>query len=606
MPIKSLDLSNNQLTKLTNQLELLVNVTELNLSHNQLTQVHKLNFDNLEKLDLSHNRITSAKLKKLPKNVIHLNLAHNEITYLPVDFMKLKKLRSLELAGNPLNCSCNTLHVRNWITYHHVWSDNHIVCSSPSAVKGQPWLQARQNDICIEPSSTTTQRSKYNWDNYEDDNEIMMGDQPQEDGDVEYDEDEPEEDSVVEDEAPVDEEPKEDSPVDDETPEEEEDEKSVDKDTLAGEDDSETENKNIWDSTGKPEEDEEKLEVEEDDDDKKDDEDLIPVSQENGDHDHDGSTIEPESVSKHFTDLTDGSGDEGSGGSAILAASEAPEDASGDGSGEETTVLLGIFDDSATESTEGIVVQKGSLTDANAPADLTPTNVEKASQENNRGTYILLGILALCLLSLMAFVAMKNRKEKNRNRRYDVEKNGATELQDMDKSLLGKPLDKNGNGNGKAPEQTPLINDFPVNKENRPLAYTSFQPPAITVDEPKAAPRENEKSQQSLYENIPNGNGRVEPVHQSPTKSPDSDEEVFHPANGSPEGPRSLNVSPETPKRYSPIYTSQSPRSDRYSPVYSPETGRVKIKLTETPKPKTPLVVTRSRSRAGDYVNTPN
>jgi Leucine-rich repeat (LRR) protein len=131
MPIKSLDLSNNQLTKLTNQLELLVNLTELNLSHNQLTQVHKLNFDKLEKLDLSHNRITSAKLKKLPKNVIHLNLAHNEITYLPVDFMKLKKLRSLELVGNPLNCTCNTLHVRNWITLQHVWSDNHILCASP-------------------------------------------------------------------------------------------------------------------------------------------------------------------------------------------------------------------------------------------------------------------------------------------------------------------------------------------------------------------------------------------------------------------------------------------------------------------------------------------
>jgi Leucine-rich repeat (LRR) protein len=131
MPIKSLDLSNNQFTKLTNQLELLVNLTELNLSHNQLTQVHKLNFDRLEKLDLSHNRITSAKLKKLPKNVIHLNLAYNEITYLPVDFMKLKKLRSLELVGNPLNCTCNTLHVRNWITLQHVWSDHHILCASP-------------------------------------------------------------------------------------------------------------------------------------------------------------------------------------------------------------------------------------------------------------------------------------------------------------------------------------------------------------------------------------------------------------------------------------------------------------------------------------------
>lgn len=177
MPIKSLDLSNNQLTKISHQLELLTNLTELNLSHNQLTQVHKLNFDHLEILDLSFNRITSAKLSKLPKNVVHLNLSHNEITYLPSDFMKLKKLRSLELTENPLNCSCETLMIRNWITYRHVWSDNIIKCASPQLYKGQPWLQARQNEICIEALSTTTQQSKYNWDELED-NDIMMGDDP--------------------------------------------------------------------------------------------------------------------------------------------------------------------------------------------------------------------------------------------------------------------------------------------------------------------------------------------------------------------------------------------------------------------------------------------
>jgi Leucine rich repeat len=594
MPIKSLDLSNNQLTKLTNQLELLVNVTELNLSHNQLTQVHKLNFANLEKLDLSHNRITSAKLKKLPKNVIHLNLANNEITYMPVDFMKLKKLRSLELAGNPLNCTCNTLHVRNWITYHHVWSDKTILCASPMTVKGQPWLQARQNDICIEPSSTTTQRSKYNWDNYEDDNEIMMADQPQDDTDktetdVEYDEDEPEEET-----------PEDDKPVEDETPADED--TPTNDDEKPTEDDSDKDNKDIWKNDEKPEDNEEKPEADDNDDDKK-DEQLIPVSQE-PEPDHDGSSVEPETVSHQATDEGSADGEEGSGGVAIHSVSEEPEEGEESGSG---IPSLGIFDDRA-EPTVGTVVQKDSLTDVNAPENLTPADVEKASQENITGTYILLGILALCLVSLMAFVAMKNRKEKNRNRRYDVEKNGATELQDMDKSLLGKPLDKNGNGNGKAPEQSPLINEYPIHKEDRPT-YASFQPPEITVDGPKAAPRD--RSQQNLNENIPNGNGHVEPVHQSPIngsvpRSPDSDDEIFHPANGSPDMPASLNVSPEPAKRYSPIYTSQSPRSDRYSPVYSPETGRVKIKLTETPKPKTPLVVTRSRSRAGDYVNTPN
>lgn len=560
MPIKSLDLSNNKLTKLTNQLELLVNLTELNLSHNQLTQVHKLNFEQLDKLDLSHNQITSAKLKKLPKNVAHLNLAHNEITYLPVDFMKLKKLRSLELTGNPLNCTCNTLHVRNWLTFNHVWSDKIILCSSPAIVKGQPWLQARQNDICMMPS-TTTQRSAYNWDNY-DDNEIMMGDQPAAD-DVNYDDEEEEQ--------------------------QEEQEETDSTDVFADEDKTEKPDEK------QPEEEEDKAE-----DNEAIDDDLMPVSQ------------EPEVTSKAPTIVVDKSEenyDEGSGDDAPPVSPQTVDDGDESGSGgiippgdfesstdepveRETVASLGIFEDN-TEVPIGVQsVINDATVDAGSQGE-QKGDLKTASTEDNTGTYVLLGILGLCLISLMLFVAMKNRKEKNRNRRYDVEKNGATELQDMDKRLLGKPIDRNGNGNGKA-EQAPLMNG-----DDKPTAFTSFHPtPAISIDEPKAAPRENNKSQQSLYDNptLTNGNGHVEPVH---GKSPDSDDEIFHPAE-------SLNVAQEVPKRYSPIYTPASPRSERYSPVYSPETGRVKIKLTETPKPKTPVVVTRSRSRAGDYVNTPN
>jgi len=599
MPIKSLDLSNNHLTKLTNQLELLTNLTELNLSHNQLTQVHKLNFDHLEKLDLSFNRITSAKLKKLPKNVVHLNLTNNEITYLPLGFMKLKALRNLELAGNPLNCTCDTLLVRNWMSYQHVMTEKPIICTSPLIVKGQPWLQARSQDICFEPSTTTTQRSKYNWDNYEDENENMLGDQPQPDDDpddVEYEEEEEEEQNDAKDE-----------------------EKQETKDVFADED----EKPETVDDEPEPEE----KEKEKPDDDL--DEEFIAVTPEPGSND--GSTAEPETVSKDATELEDE--DEGSGGEIVASVSETPEDdtdESGSGipifipsgvhkddiesstySQPDTIPTLGIFEDN-TEAPIGAqndVLKNPEVESTHTDNESSPVqsgDLKTASSgDDNTGTYVLLGILALCLISLMIFVAMKNRQEKNRNRRYDIEKNGATELQDMDKRLLGKPLDRNGNdnGNGRA-EQAPLINDYPVHKDERPTALTSFQPPEITVEKPTATPREKEKSQQSLYENLPNGNGHVEPING--TRSPDSDEEVFHPASETPADPESLNVSPDAPKRYSPIYTPASPRSERYSPVYSPETGRVKIKLTETPKPKTPVVVTRSRSRAGDYINTPN
>lgn len=310
---------------------------------------------------------------------------------------------------------------------------------------------------------------------------------------------------------------------------------------------------------------------------------------------------------------SEGSGEETSSPKSI----EIQTEGSGDDDGSGDSVLpeystLGIFKDVTSTTTEEPLLsgmQKGVLGKDPSVSGTDPndSDINKAKVEDNTGTYILLFIIGALLVSLIIFVAMKNRQEKrNTRRRYDVEKNAATELQEMDKRLLGKPIEKNGNGKH---EHSPLINE---NNHHHPKdqGFIPYTAPAIKVDEPiqEVPQKEKEKSQQSLYENgMPNGNGNVfepiEPVHNtngSVPKSPDSDEEVFHPANDS------LDAPAETPKRYSPMYTPISPRSARYSPVYSPETGRVKIKLTETPKPKTPVVVTRSRSRAGDYVNTPN
>lgn len=314
----------------------------------------------------------------------------------------------------------------------------------------------------------------------------------------------------------------------------------------------------------------------------------------------------------------DDSTDEGSGESTIPTEIKVEEEdeSSGEGSGiipiifESST--LGIFkDESSSEVPLVLGPQRSKVEDVETPAGVvdpqTSGDLKKAQVEDNTSTYILLAVIGILLVSLIVFVAMKNRQEKRNNRRgYDVEKegrNGGTELQDMDKRLLGKPIEKNGNGKH---ENSPLIN----NHEPREGGFKPYQPPAITVDEPiqDLPQKDKEKSQQSLI--IPNGNGSafepIEPVHTTNgtvPKSPDSDEEVFHPATDDPEA---IKVSPVAPKRYTPIYTPVSPKSSRYSPVYSPDTGRVKIKLTETPKPKTPMVVTRSRSRAGDYVNTPN
>lgn len=325
------------------------------------------------------------------------------------------------------------------------------------------------------------------------------------------------------------------------------------------------------------------------------------------------SSPEPEPLIEHHSHEPEEENDEGSGESSPQPiVIEEDEESSGEGSGiipiNVDASTLGIYEEVSEEPLAPGVQKSG--VDKNPEDVETPGVVENqkgdlktAQVEDNKGTYILLAVIGLLLASLIAFVAYKNKQEKRtQKRRYDVEKemsgrNGGTELQDMDKRLLGKPLEKNGNGKH---ENSPLING---EKEG---AFTPYKPPAITVDEPIQELPRKEKSQPTLHEN---NFEPIEPIHATNgaiPRSPDSDEEVFHPAIDTLNGPESLDVSPEQPKRYSPIYSPASPRSARYSPVYSPETGRVKIKLTETPKPKTPVVVNRSRSRAGDYVNTPN
>lgn len=649
MPIKSLDLSNNELTKISNQLEVLVNLTELNLSHNKLTQVHKLNFQHLEKLDLSHNHITSGKLSKLPKNIVELNISYNDITYLPVDFMKLKKLRTLDLHENPLNCTCETLHVRNWMSYQNVWSSKVIKCTSPQIVKGQPWLQARQSEICFEATSTQRSNIHDKWDDY-DGNDIMMGDQPQDENvDVEYDDgnDDDKKDEIISENE------------DDNGRDIFDEEKDIQKDEPTGDDvndydelDKEfikLDHHHHDSTTAKPEESvdqyPEAQAVKEEEQNEEGSGEPAPIiqvtNQEEEDDDGSGSgggilIVLPDSQSSSSesksSESTTKEPEAETDYDDPAPATEKPEEKEEDADeativpvlspGRNPNLSLGIFEDFTDPPTVIIGKQKDKLREPETETVKTDTeqgglseNIKTATAEDNTGTYVLLAIIGILLVSLIIFVAMKNRKEKREAcRNYDVEKNGATELQDMDKRLLGKPLEKNGNG--KHTENSPLINDHHDGKDDHPHDLTSFKAPEITVDEPvqELPHKEKDKSQQSLYD-MPNGNGAIhepiEPVHSSPNngalpKSPDSDDEVFHPASDAPIDPQSLSVSPEPPKRYSPVYTPVSPRSERYSPVYSPETGRVKIKLTETPKPKTPVVVTRSRSRAGDYINTPS
>lgn len=619
LPIKRLVLSGLELSKIPAQLENIRNITELDLSNNHLSEVNHLG-KRIRKLDLSQNRITSGKLAKIPPFVESLNLTHNDITYLPLHLMKLKKLRYIELANNPINCTCETLHIRNWLTTRHVWSDQHIKCSAPQEFKGRPWLQVKQADVCQAAGGRT---GGYNWDDYEDENDLMLGDQPDLDNG-----DEEDEDDFKKEYFPVGEKVKaNDSP-------------------LAIQNDEEVDN-GSGDGSLPDIGEEEKAEARR----------VVDVSAVEGSGE-DGNETEPlERVAliQNVVEL-DEEEEEGSGSGfvppiglpngSVEVTTDGPEEES-----EEKPILspeLGIFGKGIepettlapeTESTEADVprVVKVELTEGSTSGTESTEEGQKIvdptrADTDSQGTYILLAILGIILISLIILVMCK-RKPDSRNRRGKTDLESARELQDMNKGLVGKPAEKNGHS---PPERVPLMNDrdkTDFNKvfNDKPNNYAPTKPERTSLEKPsldsfKPIPTDRNKSKESLYENMPqnnnnntvplqNGNGAVRNgnpvgVHQPNQNVPSQDDEVFLPSNGNPnrlqaEPPTNTVESPKA-KRYSPIYVPTSPKSDRYSPVYSPETGRVKIKLTETPKPKTPILVTRSRSRAGEYITTPD
>ncbi|XP_050074016.1 protein windpipe [Anopheles maculipalpis] len=637
-PIVRLDLSGLELTKVPGVLENVRNITELDLSRNRLAEVNHLG-KRIRKLDLSHNRITSAKLARIPPFVESLNLTYNDLTYLPVHLMKLKRLRSIELANNPINCTCETLHVRNWLTSRHVWSDEHVKCMAPAEFKGQPWLQVRQLDVC-NPSVAEERKEGYRWDDYEDDNELMLGDAAHQEAKEE------DEDDFKREYFPVGEKVKRNEPpiVVNEDEEASGDGPAIGADSSIGED----ERRKVFDGA---------------------------ADEGSGETDVSARVIadvvDDGEVEEDQTD--DGSG---SGGGLLLmnigsldldpvsstTVSTIEPDHSVEEEPEETPMEfpslhedLGIFrdeddeqtshgtvpDETTSEATNARVIgaagvlKTASETGSSGGSSETPLvenegAVATQPEEDNQKTYLLLAILGIILVSLIIMVVCK-RKPDSRNRRgkYDVETaNGpGREMKEMNKNLLEKgPGDRNGHGAGSpgTAEQTPLMSPDKTDYERvfgdpQKTAFSPVKPVRTSLEKPMesfkpiaAERRTNDPVQAAPAADnnnttgLPNGNGALHNgdaspagVHKPPNHVPSSNGDVTDP-----DGHLAVPMESPRSKRYSPIYVPTSPKSDRYSPVYSPETGRVKIKLTETPKPKTPILVTRSRSRAGDIITT--
>lgn len=99
-----LDLSNKELTNVSQDIFTMTDIEDLDLSHNKLTgalPAEIRHLQNLKILNASYNLMTGvpAEIGQL-KHLEILDLSHNQITGLPNELGNLKQLKILNLTGN--------------------------------------------------------------------------------------------------------------------------------------------------------------------------------------------------------------------------------------------------------------------------------------------------------------------------------------------------------------------------------------------------------------------------------------------------------------------------------------------------------------------------
>lgn len=153
----------------------LSSLRHLDLSGGDLQHIEPGSFRklvNLKSLDLSDNQIQYLELASLDGlNHLHsLNLRNNRFQQLPPALARLKILRHLDIQGNPLQCNCVTLRVRDLIVKRNVKLSKKTICVGPHNMKGSSLLVLDTTTVC----------------NLEEQDREMQNDQPREDlvGDV--------------------------------------------------------------------------------------------------------------------------------------------------------------------------------------------------------------------------------------------------------------------------------------------------------------------------------------------------------------------------------------------------------------------------------------
>ncbi|XP_032662781.1 uncharacterized protein LOC116840320 [Odontomachus brunneus] len=129
------------------------NLRHLDLSGGDLRKIDREFFKNLSdlrSLNLGDNRIEYLELVSLEDltQLRSLNLRRNAIRQLPPALARLKNLRHLDIHGNPLECNCATLKVRDLIAQRGVTMSKKVMCAGPNNMKGTSLMKPNAAIVC--------------------------------------------------------------------------------------------------------------------------------------------------------------------------------------------------------------------------------------------------------------------------------------------------------------------------------------------------------------------------------------------------------------------------------------------------------------------------
>ncbi|XP_015609169.1 protein windpipe isoform X2 [Cephus cinctus] len=126
-----------------------LDLSEGNIENIEFGTFRKLS--HLENLNLAGNRIAQLKLTVFEglQNLQTLDLRRNSIKQLSPALIKLKNLKILDLSGNPLDCNCATIKVRDLLVANGVRMSKKILCASPPILKGASLMKPNAGVSCM-------------------------------------------------------------------------------------------------------------------------------------------------------------------------------------------------------------------------------------------------------------------------------------------------------------------------------------------------------------------------------------------------------------------------------------------------------------------------